>query len=155
MLPHRRCRVIAALFASLAFAMSHGAAAQAFPASVGQLVANAKKQVKTVTMAEFRTLVEQRQTGLLIDVREPAEYAAGYVPGAINVPRGTIEFAIWPHVGSAATPDLARQMTLYCRTGGRCALAAKSLQELGFANVTAVDMQIEEWVKAGHPFEKK
>jgi len=44
-----------------------------------------------------------------------------------------------------------KQLTLYCRTGGRCALATKSLMDLGFTNVTAADIKIEEWQKAGYP----
>ena len=45
-------------------------------------------------------------------------------------------------------------MTLYCATGGRCALAAKSLQDLGFTNATSVDMRFDDWVKAGYPVAK-
>lgn len=143
------------LIASLALAAAVPATAQQWPPQVGQLVASTKKQIRTIDMATFRARVDRGETGLLVDVREPAEYAAGYVPGAINVPRGTIEFAIWPHAGFPANLDLAKPMTLYCRTGGRCALATKSLQDLGFTNVTAVDMQFDEWVKAGHPVEKR
>jgi rhodanese-related sulfurtransferase len=41
-----------------------------------------------------------------------------------------------------------------CRTGGRCALAAKSLQDLDLTDVTAVDMKIDDWAKAGYPLVK-
>jgi rhodanese-related sulfurtransferase len=76
------------------------------------------------------------------------------VPGAVNVPRGLIEFRIWKLVGFPDKVDLNKQMTLYCLTGGRCALATKSLQDLGFTNVTSVDMMFEDWVKAGYPVAK-
>jgi rhodanese-related sulfurtransferase len=46
-------------------------------------------------------------------------------------------------------------MTLYCATGGRCALAAKSLQDLGLNNIVSVDMKFEDWAKAGYPVVKK
>jgi rhodanese-related sulfurtransferase len=46
-------------------------------------------------------------------------------------------------------------MTLYCGSGARCALATKSLQDLGFSNVTAVDMRIEDWITARYPLVKK
>ena len=42
-------------------------------------------------------------------------------------------------------------MTLYCGSGTRCVLAAKSLQDLGFSNVTAADMRIDDWRRAGYP----
>jgi rhodanese-related sulfurtransferase len=45
-------------------------------------------------------------------------------------------------------------MTLYCGSGMRCILAAKSLQDLGFSNVTAADMRIADWAKAGFPLVK-
>ena len=44
-----------------------------------------------------------------------------------------------------------KQIYLYCKTGGRCTLAAKTLQDLGFTNVTAVVMLFEDWKKAGYP----
>jgi len=49
---------------------------------------------------------------------------------------------------------MSKKMTLYCATGGRCALATKSLQDLGFTNVTSVDMRFADWVKAGYPVAK-
>ena len=55
--------------------------------------------------------------GLLVDVREPGEYADGYIPGAVNLPRGVIELKIWPYVGFPDKTDLSRKITLYCGTG--------------------------------------
>ena len=92
---------------------------------------------------------------LIVDVREPGEFADGYVPGAINVARGLIEFTIWEHIGFPDKTDMNKQITLYCATGGRCALAAKTLKDLGLTNVTSVDMRFENWVKAGYPITKK
>jgi rhodanese-related sulfurtransferase len=123
------------------------------PASVSQLVANAKKAIKTVNMAEFKTMYDKKDVGLLIDVRDPNEYAAGHIPGAVNVSRGTLEFKLWKQVGGHEKPDLNRKMMLYCGSGGRCALATKSLMDLGFTNVTAISMKLSDWKKAGYPFE--
>ncbi len=105
-------------------------------------------------MADFKMAVDRKDVGVLVDVREPDEFADGHIAGAINVPRGLIEFTIWTHVGFPDKTDTGRKLTLYCKTGGRCALAAKSLQDLGFTNVTAVDMKLEDWVKAGYPLVK-
>jgi rhodanese-related sulfurtransferase len=87
-------------------------------------------------------------------VRESNEYSEGHVNGAINIPRGVVEFKIWKVVGYPEHTDTAKTIYLYCKTGGRAALATQSLQELGFTNLTAVKMQMADWEKAGYPTEK-
>jgi rhodanese-related sulfurtransferase len=81
---------------------------------------------------------------LIVDVREPGEYEDGYVPGAINIPRGLLEFLIWKKVGFPDNTDTGKKIYIYCRTGGRAALATKSLQDLGFINVVHVNMKTAE-----------
>jgi rhodanese-related sulfurtransferase len=97
---------------------------------------------------------DQRPTYTVCDIKSPGEFADGFVPGAVNVPRGLIEFRIWKLVGFPDNTRMDTKMTLYCATGGRCALATKSLQDLGFTNATSVDMRFDDWVKAGHPVAK-
>jgi len=70
------------------------------------------------------------------------------------VPRGLIEFRIWKELGFPAAVDMNQRLTLYCATGGRCALATRTLGELGFTNVVSADMKFEDWVKAGNPVAK-
>ncbi len=130
------------------------APAPAYPASIGQMIAKTKSQIKTMDMAAFKAAYDRKDVGLLIDVRNENEFEDGFVPGAENVPRGLIEFRIWKMVGFPDKTDMNRKMTLYCATGGRCALATKSLQDLGFTNVTSVDMRFADWVKAGYPVAK-
>jgi rhodanese-related sulfurtransferase len=146
---------IAAALLGLAVLLPNVSIAQNYPPSVKQLVAETKKQIKTMDMAAFKAAFDKKAAGLIVDVREPGEFADGYVPGAINVPRGLIEFIIWEHIGFPDKTDMNKQITLYCATGGRCALAAKSLKDLGLTNVTSVDMRFENWVKAGYPVMKK
>ena len=93
---------------------------------------------------------------VLIDVRELAEYAQGHLPGAINLPRGVLEFQIHAHPAMACTTSEAlavadRELVLYCRTGGRSALAADSLQALGFTRVRSLAGGLTAWRNAGHP----
>lgn len=126
-----------------------------FPPSVAQLVANTKKSIKTVDMATFKAMYDKKDVGMLVDVRDPDEFAAGHIPGAVNVSRGKLEFTIWKQVGGPDKPDYAKRMTLYCATGGRCALATKTLMDLGFTNVTSVDMKLADWQKAGYPLQAK
>lgn len=125
-----------------------------YPDSVRALVAAAKKEVKVVKMDEFKAMVDQKKAGLILDVRQENEYEDGFVPGAVNMPRGLIEFRIWKELGYPKAVDMNTQLTLYCASGGRCALASKSLKDLGFTNVTSVDMMFANWVKAGYPVAK-
>ena len=67
---------------------------------------------------------------------------------------GIIEFRIWPHVGFPDRVDWSREIYLYCKTGGRCALAAVALTRLGFTKVKSVDMRLDDWVAAGYAIEQ-
>ena len=62
-------------------------------------------------------------------------------PRTVNVPRGVIELRIWAFVGYPDKTDMTKKIT-HCGSGLRCILAAKSLQDLGFSDVTAADMRI-------------
>ncbi len=130
------------------------ALAQSPPPVVAQKIQAAQKHVKTIGMEEYRHLVDQPAAVLIVDVREPQEFAAGHVPGAINIPRGVLEFQIWRHVGYPANTDIERPVYLQCQSGNRASLAAQSLAELGFTHATAVVMSLDDWQKAGNPFVK-
>lgn len=130
------------------------ALAQNVPPASKQKVEVAQKQVKTIGMEEYRKLVENPGAALIVDVREPHEYAAGHVPGSTNIPRGLIESKIWSHVGDPADTDMDRPIILQCQSGRRASLAAQSLENLGFTQTTAVIMNLDDWQKAGHPFTK-
>jgi rhodanese-related sulfurtransferase len=128
--------------------------AQNFPPVVTQKIQAAQKHVKTIGMEEYRQVVESPGEALIVDVREPNEFSAGHVPGAINIPRGVLEFQIWKHVGFPANPQLGRSLYLQCQSGNRASLAAQSLADLGFTHITAVVMSLDDWQKSGHPFVK-
>ena len=146
--------LLLAIVASTALLFPLPVFAQGLPPIVKQKVEAAQKQVKTIGMEEYRKLVENPGASLIVDVREPHEYAAGHVPGAINIPRGLIEFKIWSHVGFPADSEMDRPLILQCQSGSRASLAAQSLQALGFTQTTAVVMNLDDWQKAGHPFTK-
>lgn len=136
-----------ATVASVAFA-------QGLPPAVAQKIQAAQKQVKTIGMEEYRKVVENPGGTLIVDVREPQEYAAGHVPGAINIPRGVIEFKIWNHVGYPANTQMDQPIVLQCQSGNRASLAAQSLADLGFTRINAVVMSLDDWQQSGHPFVK-
>lgn len=126
-------------------------AQEPYPKSVTEMVDRAKAKVTRIDMKEFKQVLDSKKDITVIDVRERSEYADGHVPGAINLPRGVIEFKIWPYVGYPEKTDMNKRIYLYCKTGGRVSLAAKSLQDLGFTNLIVVDMQFADWQAAGYP----
>ncbi len=127
---------------------------QSFPPVVKPKVEAAQKHVKMIGMEEYRKVVENPGSALIIDVREPQEFAAGHVPGAINIPRGVIDSQIWNHVGSREKADLERPIVLQCQAGRRATLAAQTLGELGFTQTSAVIMNLDDWKQSGNPFVK-
>ena len=141
-------KVTLLLFAVLAIclvlpaSLTAGKAAAKWPSIVNETVAKAKKSVKLVDMSKFKKAVDKKAYYLIIDVREPGEYAQGHVTGAINIPRGLLEFKIWSKVGFPDNTDTGKKIYIYCKTGGRASLATKSLKDLGFTKVKAVNMII-------------
>lgn len=134
--------------------LSSLAFSQGLPPALKQKVNAAQKHVRTIGMDEYRTFVENPGSALIVDVREPQEFSAGHVPGAINIPRGLIESQIWNYVGSPDQTDKERPIILQCQSGKRATLASQTLQELGFTHTTAVIMNLDDWQKAGNPFVK-
>ena len=94
---------------------------------------------------------------LLIDVREPQEVQRGRIPGAFAVPRGLLEFEIHGLVagfnGDGHAPDDETPILVYCATGGRSALAAETLERMGYRNVASLAGGITAWHQAGLPLD--
>jgi len=130
------------------------ASPQTLPPTVTEKVQAAQKQIKTIGTDEYRNIVDHPAGTLIVDVRGPQEFAAGHVPGAINIPRGVLEFTIWKQVGYPTNTQMDQPSVLQCQSGKRASLAAQTLMEIGFTQVSAVIMGLEDRQKAGHPFEK-
>ena len=114
-----------------------------------QLVAEAKAQIKEIDIA---TAAQHISAGsVVIDVREPAEYDAAHLPGAVGIPRGVLEFKTGDH---PALANKAAEILLYCKSGGRSALAALNLQRLGYCNVVSLTGGFDAWVAQAHPVTK-
>ena len=122
--------------------------------TVRDLIAAARSRIREIQPAE---LLELQEFGCpVVDVREPEEFAEGHIPGAVNIPRGLLEFEVdgHPAVRNETAEALAhrtRPVILYCLSGGRSALAAEALLRLGFANPMSLDHGILGWEDAGHP----
>ena len=132
-------------------APAHAAMAMEWPDAINQYVMKIRKTVKTTDIDGYLAAVKNPNGALLLDVREDQEFKAGHVPGAVNIPRGVLEFRLWKQLGFPSNVDMSRKIYVQCQTGGRATLATKQLQDIGFTNAIAVIMNFEEWQKKGHP----
>jgi rhodanese-related sulfurtransferase len=112
-------------------------------------VAKAKAEVKKVGIAEVKAAIDKKEKAYILDVRDPDEFKAGHLPGAIHVSRGKLEFVIWDKI-----QDKEAKIYVYCLTSARSALATKTLYEMGYKNAILMDAHFEEWIKAGYPVER-
>ncbi len=109
-----------------------------------QLVAEAMAQIQQIDIPTTSTHLASG--GTVIDVREPGEYQTGHLPNAVNIPRGVLEFKIGDNA-TFANKDLP--IVLYCKTGGRAALAAVNLQRMGYQQVRSLSGGLDGWVSGG------
>lgn len=110
------------------------------------LVAAAKARVTEISLDQAHSALTEAD--LVLDVREPEEYVGGHLPGAINVPRGLLEFKL---SGDAALERRDQQVLIYCKSSGRAALAAVVMQEMGYLHVHSVAGGFDAWQAAGLP----
>ena len=113
---------------------------------VKEWVTKAKAAIKLVTIQDVKAALDKKEKAVYLDVRDSDEYSGGHLPGALSISRGEIEFDIWD-----ALPDKNVKIYVYCKTGGRAALATKTLNDLGYKNAVSMNALIADWVKAGYP----
>jgi len=118
------------------------------------LVDEAMAQVKTYSVDEVKARLNDSKVQI-VDIRDVRELTAGTVVGSYHAPRGMLEFWVDP-----ASPyhkplfaDEGKEFILFCGAGWRSALATKTLQDMGMANVAHIDGGYAEWVKQGAPIE--
>jgi rhodanese-related sulfurtransferase len=119
------------------------------PPVVKDMVAKAKASIQKVSAADVKAAIDKKEKAILLDVRDPAEFAAGHLPGAMNISRGTLEFVVFNKI-----TDQNAKIYVYCKTAGRSTLATKTLNDLGYKNAVLMDAQFEDWIKAGNPVER-
>ncbi len=106
-----------------------------------QMVLEAKSNLASVSVTEFKVLFDEHAKLTLIDCREPNEFIKGHIPGAINIPRGVLEF-------SNKISNRRDKLYVYCLTYDRASLACVSLLKLKYSHVVLIDEGWEEWNKA-------
>ena len=105
------------------------------------LVADALNEVKTITPEQAMKLVTENKCNL-IDIRDMTELQKlGTIENSFHIPRGLLEFSIHPESPYVQNNqiDLSKELVLFCAAGGRSALAAKTLKDMGFKNVSHIE----------------
>ncbi len=116
------------------------------PLSYQELVAKAKKVISEIEPIDLEARLGSDIA--LIDIREPDEFEQGAIPGAKLIPRGLLESSILN-----AVPDPDAEVVLYCAGGARSALAARTLQEMGYRRVHSLAGGFGRWKAEGHPWD--
>ena len=114
------------------------------------IVKDAKKRVREVSVDDVKQKLNRNEQFLLVDVREDSEWQNDHLPRAIHLGKGIIERDIEQRV-----PDLNAPIVLYCGGGFRSALAADNLGRMGYTNVLSMDGGIREWREKGYALTKE
>lgn len=124
------------------------------PRTVAQLVQDAKGDIENLTVDQVEDEIANGDA-VLIDIRDANELANGSIPGAVHASRGMLEFHADP-ASAYHKPELdpSKRTILHCASGGRSALAVKTLQQLGYQNVAHMDGGFKAWEAAGKPTSK-
>lgn len=111
--------------------------------SYSDFVREAKAKITEVTPVETMRIRQAHPQTVLVDCREPNEFALGHIPGALFIPRGVLE----QNIERAVSRE--RKIILYCASGNRSALAAEVLLQMGYTDVASMSGGIRGWVDAG------
>ncbi len=113
-----------------------------------QLIDEALESVEEIFPWDLADAIEQQTDALLLDVREPYEFEAMHINGAINVPRGILETAC-EYDYEETVPELVeareREIIVICRSGKRSVLAARVMQQMGYKNVKSLKTGMRGW----------
>jgi len=113
------------------------------------LVENAKKGITEMSCSDFKAILDKEEEFLLIDLRSKGDFDKGFVAGAVNIPRGVLEFRIakesfWEGE-MIYMPKKTDQIILNCKRGDRSTLAAQTLKSLGYTNVKSLKGGFKKW----------
>jgi len=104
-----------------------------------ELIDEAKRQIEEVTPEQVLEMQERNEPVVYLDVREPNEWNLGHLPGAVHLPRGNLEGKVEGMI------DRGRKVVVYCARGNRSALAALTMKQMGYENVSSMALGIQGW----------
>jgi len=108
------------------------------------LLGEARARIQEVTAAQLMESLARSDKPLVIDVREDLEWQSGHIPAAVHIGRGVLERDI-----ESAVPQKDARIVVYCRGGGRSALAADTLQKMGYTRVVSLAGGLQAYQAAG------
>jgi rhodanese-related sulfurtransferase len=128
--------------------------------TLAQMVAAARSQAREITPAEAAQAHNDGELGLIVDVREPGEYADAHVPAAVNIPRGLLELRADPAspvADQALSADRAARILVYCTKGpgARSLFAARTLADMGYERIEVLGGGLVAWAEAGLPVDSE
>ena len=120
--------------------------------SATDLVQKAKQEVENLSPEQLRDELKDPKV-VLVDIREAEELAQnGKIEGSVHAPRGMLEFYADPSLPYHKPEfDEQKRIVLHCASGGRSALAAKTLKEMGYSNIAHLDGGLKAWKEKGMP----
>ncbi len=117
--------------------------------SYRELLQRVRDEIDEVDADRAGEVLSRDDGPLVIDVRERDEWDEGHLPGAIHIPRGSLESRI-----EQVAADRTQPLLLYCAAGNRSAFAARTLEELGYENVSSLAGGFTDWKRNGRPTER-
>jgi len=111
------------------------------------LIDEAKQQIEQVTPEQVRDMQARNERVVYLDVREPNEWNLGRIPHAVHLARGNLEGKIEGLV------DRSQKVVIYCARGNRSALAALTMKQMGYENVSSMEQGIQGWAEIGGEIE--
>ena len=120
--------------------------------SATDLVQKAKQEVENLSPEQLRDELKDPKV-VLVDIREAEELTQnGKIEGSVHAPRGMLEFYADPSLPYHKPEfDEQKRIVLHCASGGRSALAAKTLKEMGYSNIAHLDGGLKAWKEKGLP----
>lgn len=116
-------------------------------ATFRSLLTDVKSAIREIDVSNTHKALSSPAVPVLLDVREQDEYAQGFIPGAVWIPRGFLELRV-----EESVPDRTKPVIIYCAGGTRSALAARSLAELGYEDVSSMAGGFAAWKRSALPW---
>jgi phage shock protein E len=113
------------------------------------MVAEARRSAEQMSVEEVREAMKSGERIVVLDVREPVEWEEAHIAEARLIPRGLLEY-----MAADELPDKGERIVVHCATGGRSALAAKTLREMGYENAANMDGGLAAWRERGYEVEE-
>jgi rhodanese-related sulfurtransferase len=111
------------------------------------LVEQARARIRELSAADVKSMIERGDPAVYLDVREPNEWNLGHLPKAVHIPRGQLESKI-----EGLVPREAK-VVIYCARGNRSALAAETMQVMGYTDVASLAGGWADWMAVDGPVE--